>query len=304
MSDQMRDGAPGSRRIDPELLAAFLDGKLGPEERTRVIAALGASRDLIRTYADAVGATRELEADPRLPVVPIPARPRGTPRWMLATLSVAALLLVTVGMLLLRRPVTTPALGAAESIVASARTEAGRDLALPARPWHVLRGNGDIVSSRGRGVRIGAMIADLELTTAAGNADVAIALRIAALLDSVPGGFIGGRVYADLAMRDASSLSRAALRAASGTAELVVNRRELRVGVWLETARVAMGRQDSTFLASTTTRSAITDLQYLTRTSADDRTTVARLSAALETRPMNLAAVGESATELLRALGS
>ena len=64
------------------------------------------------------------------------------------------------------------------------------------RPWREFRGAGQPVSRRGRAVRLGALLTDLELFAAMGDtAAASIAAQIAAVVDEYPGGTAVGDSY-------------------------------------------------------------------------------------------------------------
>src|SRR4051812_12628012 len=84
--------------FDPDLVAAFIDGRLSGAERERVVRLLAESEEAFEIYADAVRARDDLRADA---IIPLPARPSvpvRRPRWLTAgaPLAAAAALLIAV----------------------------------------------------------------------------------------------------------------------------------------------------------------------------------------------------------------
>ena len=82
-------------RIDPETLAAFLEGGLAPAERERVVRALAESPDAYADFIEAAAVAREVDADADAPVapatvVPINASKSRRTSWYLGSVLLAA----------------------------------------------------------------------------------------------------------------------------------------------------------------------------------------------------------------------
>jgi hypothetical protein len=257
-------------RIDPNLVAAFLENRLSPEERRQVIEHLNASPEDYEVFAEAAGLLADLDPGPDGAVMPTPSpsptpapqpaapvaaqrRQWWTPRpWMLLPLAAAA----AVVLLLVRSPLqddtglegmlalATPAALVGSTGTGAVAAELGPDWAVTG--WTVTRG-GD-AANRGDALefRIGARLADLEL--ALDRSDVGaiqlVAGELAALLDQVPGGALVAERYAGLAREGAAlqaDSARAALSALLGGSAAV------RLGVWTEQARLAAAAGDAAY---------------------------------------------------------
>jgi hypothetical protein len=228
-----------SERIDPERLAALLDGRLSSREAAAVRAQLAsAGDDTLSDYADAVAVTGAVAVEAnggRESVTPLPLRNRRLVR--IATASMAAAAAIVLAVLLRRDPSGAP-FPYASSVPASAT--------LPTSAfWSSTRGTGSAPNTPGRSVRIGALFTDLQVAVQRRDtAAAAIAESIAANLDSL-GGSAG---FADRL--------RAAARAPSATSDLVATARGAlqfvdeplaRAGAWLEAARLAAEAGDTIF---------------------------------------------------------
>lgn len=219
--------------IDPETIAALLDGRLRGEERERVLAAIDASPELLAIVGDAAEA-RELASPVNRPetqpidppaerpaetatIAPPAPRPessppplafRRTPRWIFTTLAAAAVVIVVVGVPLLTRG------GASEnsapsdrahadsaratefsttSVVGALTRPAATSAELPATAWGTMRGTNDGASNDGHVIRVGARLADAQMLNAAGDT----ALHgVAAQIAALLENFPGGSIEA------------------------------------------------------------------------------------------------------------
>jgi hypothetical protein len=227
------DSMSGSA-IDPEQLALLLEGKLDAQARATLLAQLDASPEALEILIDASAM--------------LPAAPPSSSRWRLPRsqwLAIAAVLVVAVAV-----PVfwtsQSRALPTSDTVVAWL----GPASPSTTPPWRTLRGGGEQLSRAHRAVRVGALLTDLELRVAQGDtAAGTAALQIAALLEGFPAGSTAGDAFRTLAQKpDASTL-----RGARSAAEEMAGAQALRVGAWLEAARIAAGREDSTFFRRSTT---------------------------------------------------
>jgi len=286
---------------DAERLALLLEGKLSAEDRTKLLADLEASPELREAYADAIAV---LDV-----AVPAPARDRGpTPissapslRRRVTGFAIAAGLLLALLVPLTRsarRPTNLPQSSAIVALLA----DRGRDASqLEAKPWRELRGASQTLPRRASAVRIGALIADFDIASARGDSSASvIAARIAALADAYPGGGGAGDAYRAVA---ADRTATAAKKdEALGAMETLAGANELRLGTWLEAARIAVRSRDSSFFAAPATSRALN----VARSIGADQTTVrdaaAALSAALDARPRDWTAISGAVDKLLKAL--
>ena len=174
--------------------------------------------------------------------------------------------------------------------------------ALLAQPiWSETRGDGEGALSEGaRAVRLGAAIAELELRhRRADSSAVAIAERVAGLLETFPGAREAAHAFRSLGAAPDDS----ALRTATSMAEGVAGARGVHLGGWLQNARFAAATRDSSPFASSVirnvSRAAIT---------LDDRAGTEYAARQLEDvtrqRPRDWTAIATSVEELLHVLGT
>lgn len=279
--------------MDPQRIAAMLDGRLDAADRQRLIEELAASDDALGAYADAAAVLRELERDgviePRAtdaesaatapappfaaraqrpttvtPLAGAPGRKRTTSRgrivrWAALAAGIVVMIAAPVLWQRSRSDARIPAEpGGVVSYVAFLAADA-RAAGLPpgwdGTPWGSTRGAGDPLTPEERGVRIGARLTDLELAAASGDSASAraIAREVAALLEEVPGAGAAGSTYRAFA---ASAADRQALARARRDAALVAGEDDVALGLWLETARVAAARRDTAYFRAPGSRAA------------------------------------------------
>jgi len=246
-----------SGRIDPNLLAAFLENRLTAEERRDVIEQLNRSAEDYDAFADAASLLAELDDDANVaatPAVapatpPVPAAPpaalrtRWWPRtWMLLPIAAAVAAVVLVPPLLLRGPASFSDMLALAAPAELVQTEGANALATSLGSdwsrtgWSVSRGGDDAGGTRAREFRIGVRSVDLHLARDRGDDGAAaeIAGELGALLEQVPGGASAAAQVA--AVRDAPQQSQAALDAVDA---LLGESAWVRLGAWAEHARLA-----------------------------------------------------------------
>lgn len=231
-------GGMSDSAIDPEQLALLLEGKLDAQARAKLLAQLDASPEAFEILADA---SAVLLSSPRS----TSWRRLPPSQW----LAIAAVLVVAVALPFFW---TAPSrsLPMPDSVVAWL----GSASPSTTQPWRALRGNGEQLSRDHRAVRIGALLTDLELRIARGDTSAGTsALQIAALLDGFPAGSTAGDAFRALAQTP----NAAALHRARAAAEEMAGARALRVGAWLEAARIAAGREDSRFFQRPSTARVI-----------------------------------------------
>jgi hypothetical protein len=166
--------------IDPERLAALLDGRLSDAEAASVRAQLAdADDDTLSAFADASAIASELGVHET--VVPINRRRR----WSIAVVSALAAAALLAVVLVPRKN---------DSASSSEYAIAGFVSALPsnvapgdASPWSVTRG-GNVVSPRARAARLGVLLLHLGIAQSKGTSDTATAGRIAQLVGELPTG--------------------------------------------------------------------------------------------------------------------
>jgi hypothetical protein len=289
-----------ARTIDPERLALFVEGRLDAAERDEVLAALDQSPELREIYADVIAATGELDTGTTPAVRDVSRATRTVTRTSFAWMALAAGLVIAATTLVWRAQRRAPL--AQPSVLVAQLAMANAAQTTPPDAWGLTRGGTTAVALQGRGLRVGAAIADLELLTAAGDSTAPqAAQRVATLLQELPAGFVGGAPYARLANQGRLTMEQ--LQPAADSAELFVDSRELRVGAWLELVRVAALRGDSAFLASPATRSGLTEIDRLAPRFAHSDA-VARLAQSLRADSFDLRAIESDALKLLRDWGT
>ena len=298
-----RPSPVSAQPIDPERIAALIDGRLSAAERTALLAELEASPEAFEIYNDAVAALREgdMETAPGMAAGTSPAR--STPRWFRTyapVMALAAALVIAVALPMMRRAGRS-GLEEPRAIAALVGPTGDATTIWQRTPWNESRGSTDALSARSRAVRIGARIVDLELLARAGDTSATrIALQIASLLDAVPAGAVAASAYRSLASQAIGSASADALGRAASFAEQVAGVSAVRVGAWIEVARIAAAQRNASFFQSMKreeVEGAITSLPTLP---ASARSAFAELTRLLDASPRDWPAVENALSTLLR----
>lgn len=293
--------------VDPETLAALLDGRLDDEERARVLAAIDASPRLLEIFADSAEVRELLQFGDALPTpapTPFALPSRSNTRlparwWMIPALAAAAVFLISLPFAFRARPRGDEL---TEYVIVSrlARPSAAAG-ELPREAWTRFRGAGDVATPDGRVVRIGARLVDAALLAAAGDSAVRqTAAQLAALLENIPGAAIEAPVFRQISGDPWSSASVGQIRSAIIGVEHVLDSDALRAGMWLEAARVAAARADVAFFRAPLTpteRSAL-----LARAGEPSRSVADSLLAAVDGQRINTAFVAALAERLMSAI--
>jgi hypothetical protein len=183
--------------VDPETLAALLDGKLSADERERVIARLAKSEREYEDLLETTALVSELNASPTTGTAPASPPPVAlvrdtpplsapTPNWrrpgLIGPLIIAASLLVV---MVLRTKVAPSAEASLFSVIESA---AGTER-IPA-DWPRTRGATDAITPEVLAFRLGALFTDLDLAFAARDSVAirAVAAHLADLASTVTTG--------------------------------------------------------------------------------------------------------------------
>jgi hypothetical protein len=229
-----------SSNVSPERLAALLDGRLDAVEAAAVRSELASSDDdTISAYADALAVASELSGAanvgvPSVGTTVVNVRRRW--RWGGVGLSLAAAaVLVALVMPQFKRGEGARA-DLQQQISAYVRAlPPGAEL--QASPWAATRGAAGSVSDRGRAVRLGVLLVDLDLRAADPASRARVAASIADLLSDIPGG-----ASAAMAFRDGVAGATATVPSlvdARRQAVALVDSTFVGVGAWLECARIA-----------------------------------------------------------------
>jgi hypothetical protein len=289
--------------IDPERLAALLDGRLSSAEADVVRMQLAdADDDTLAAYADAlviVAAHAVPDGAPLPPqptVVPI-TRARSRRLWLTTALLAAGLTGLAV---FLSRPSRLPPeryLAPSPGVLAMA---IGANASVPSEPgWSVTRGSADQISERARAVRVGALLTDFELIAERGGTPTAQGLSLAELLS-------GAQFGAPIAIRfrditrgtmDAQLRHSLELQAAG-----VVDSSLAHAGSWLEAARLAIDAGNIGFLDTYPPEKALSSVRQSALLNASERAAIERLVTLSERRPRNNDAMRAALRDLLGVL--
>ena len=260
--------------FDPDLVAAFIDGKLSGADRERVLRLLADSEEAFEIYADAVRARADLDAEAIIPLPvpdPVPVRPAADPvpirrsRWLTAgaPLAAAAALLIAV----LPRVETNLANAAfamrAESI---AQPLTGRpQLAMALRSaldeprWSATRGGASTLVESTAALRLGTRATDLQVALAVEDRERAarLAAEMVELLDSVNLSDVARDEYVKLRQRITTGDSIGSIDAAAATADEYLGdflkSRWYGMGKWLAAGELAARAHSADFFKSSET---------------------------------------------------
>ncbi len=283
--------------IDPERLAALLDGRLSRAERAELLSRLADSDSMLEAYADAVAVVNELE----------PGRRRWLPptRWV-AIAAVLAGVALAPWLWTRARSADRDDPGRFVALLAS------RAGALPAgwdaNPWGSVRGSDQPLTAGARAARLGARLVDLELAVRRRDtAAAAVAADIGALLGGVPAAGPVGAMYREIGVRAGAApeeLEPLLARAGSAAARLA-GAPLVQLGAWVEAARIAATVQDGAFFQARQSRTTLAQAGSLSGLPEPARAAIGRVQAELATeRAPEWSALDHDLTELLQALGS
>ena len=220
-------------------------------------------------------------------------------RWVAVLLILAAAVVVAPTMFRELKPRDLPGTSVLLATSANSATE-DIGLILDHPIWGQFLGDGEVVPAEARTVRLGAAIADLELRfMRADTSAQASAQQGLEVLQSFPGSEDAVRAYQSLR----ASPGEGELARASQAAERVTNRRLVRLGAWLRSARYAAASGDSSVFGIETVRSmSQAVITYDAR--PETEFAVRQFEGIARKRPHDWTALGTGVNELLRRLGS
>jgi hypothetical protein len=276
---------------------------LSADDRTAVLAQLEASPDAFEIYNDAVAALREGDTDSAASIAvttpPAHRAPRRFPAYA-GVMALAAVLAIAVALPLMRR-VGRSGLEEPRALAASVEPAGDATKIWQRTPWYESRGSAEGLSVHARGVRIGARIVDLELLARARDTSATrIALQVAALLDAIPAGGVAASAYRSLAAQGGVSPSADALGTAASFAEQVAGVSPVRLGAWIEAARIAAAQRNASFFQSMKRQDIERAIGSLPTLPATARSAFAELVRLLDASPRDWPAVENALTALLR----
>jgi len=251
-------------RIDPETLAEFLEGRLSPAERERVLHALAESPDAYADFIEAAAVDRavaeeraspklEGQASPARAVIPINTRANRAWRYAVPALIAAGV----VAIFFLRRGREADAGGmivlaqATHVVPAGSGSVASKLGDLWDQPqWSVSRGGDNAATDKARAFRAGARVAELEVAAQAGDSTAVrrIAGFLAAILASAQVGTPTISQLKDLSMPGPAARAEVANQIRSLLGAPV----NFDAGVWTETARLAFAADRRDYLSGAT----------------------------------------------------
>lgn len=294
--------------LDPETLAALIEGRLDPARRAELLARLDVSQEDLQVLADAsagLGATSPA-ADgevPRIGTASPRAASRLSPRAWGGLIGIAAVLLV--GPLVLAR--WRAAVGARDG---AALLVQGIPVGLPPgwddHPWPTTRGAGTPLPATAARVRLGARMTDLSLALRGRDLAAArYATDAAALLDDIPAAGPVAAMYRDVARQAAVAPGAVqhTLQRANEAARRLPDAELIELGAWLEAARVAAADHDAAFFASEATHRALAGVQTSMRVPAVARAAVDGIVRDATSSPPRWDLVQGTATSVLAQLG-
>jgi hypothetical protein len=231
-------------RIEHETLAAFLDGKLKPAERERVLRILAENPEQYEVFADAARVAAELRGDA---VVPIESRRRPEKRWLVAVpvLAAAGLAAVVLAPRLLDGGALSPVELAGRLTVVSTPGAGSLAAKLGAswdQPgWSVMRGSGVEAAEPARAFRLGARATDVEIAIRAEDSTAlgVVGTELVDLLSRVDAGAASAAQYRRIVAVGASVAASDREAAARSLRALMGESVWFDLGAWTEAARVA-----------------------------------------------------------------
>ena len=279
--------------IDPERMAALLDGRLEAQARDQLLAELANSEDGLGTLSDTAALLRNLELAEASPdVVPAPdhaenvAQPAAVdvvaqkPLTLLSSTgdshdatkqrrqrtssprswAIAAALVGIVGIgLWYRSTAATGRLNYPADMIALLNTPEGVHPAPVA--WSTTRGPADRLSASARGVRFGARATEIEIAARSRDASTVarLAAEMATLLNGAKGSGLAVQLYEQIATTS-QPVQVDQLRERWDTAITLLDRESALLGAWLVTAREAVAQRDGGFFQKPGSRDVIRSL--------------------------------------------
>jgi hypothetical protein len=248
---------PPAERLDPNTLAALIEGRLRGPARDAALSKVAASADDLEILADAFAVSRELDGDVT-DIRSYSGRTRARRPLMMNWMSAAAAAIILVASVpLMLRHDASPADGFASLM--SSRIALAPDWAQ--HSWSATRGANDGIGERARGVGVGALTSTIDIAVARGDSSAAnLAGQIASLLSDVPGAGDVVSTYRRLSeLHGAIPVDQ--LHKARSAAREMVSKSAFDDGAWLEAARIAAVARDSAFFETKASRRQLADLQ-------------------------------------------
>jgi hypothetical protein len=299
--------------MDAERLAALLDGRLSGADREALLAELADSDEGLEVLADAIAVSEDVsadadDADDDSDAAVVRLRPRVRPAVWRAALAVAAALalLLAAPWMMERFRAAEPA-GPAQVAMLLADAPAQMPDDWNRRPWTATRGAEDPLTPQARSVRLGAVLLELEVAVRAGDQGAArLAEEAALLLGGFPGAGPAASIYRAVARHaiDAPAEAAALLPEGEAAALAIADAERVRIGAWLQGARMAAARRDAAFFRTRSSGAALDRLEVFTAAGGDpERVQSIRRALDAEDAP-DWTTIGAATTDLLARLGS
>lgn len=287
--------------VDAQKIAALIEGRLPPDERERVLAAIDESPELREAYADALAALGAMTPAPTRRIERSRYVPRLTPlQWLEVAAAAAVVIAITPALV---RRLASPTVPDATRLIASVSLSDSVASDLLSQPiWGATRGDGEgNLAPDARAIRLGAAIASYELRQRRSDSAAAgSAMEVAALLETYPGGSVAANAYRALATK---APSEADVDSAAALAEQLAGEQAVRLGAWLQAARFAAAARDTTWFAGkgpeAASKAAITMDDR-----ADTEAAVRQFEKIASERPHDFNALSTAIDDLLRLLGT
>jgi hypothetical protein len=249
-------------------LAALLDDRLDADAHADILSRLATDDEALAAYAEAAAVTRALEEeDAAAGVTPLrPAARRvptfpGARRWGAVAAVAAAVALAPLAWNRMQPP------GLQESGELAERL-ATTGTALPTgwdpSPWGSTRSASDPMTPRARAIRIGARLVELELALRGQDPAAArTAAQVAILLGELPGSGPAVSIFRDIQARAGAPWAELEpqMKQGSEAAAVMAGEEDVRLGAWLQAARIAAARKDVDFFRTRATEAALRRLQ-------------------------------------------
>jgi hypothetical protein len=282
-------------QIDPERLAALLDGRLSPAEADAVRQQLAtADDDTLAAYADAIAVSAELtDTSDRGVVIPI-GKARRKRQWAIATVAAAAAVIT----IFLYGPAQR-APGYQPAAYALALSDSAK---LPdEQAWSATRGANGGVLDPARSIRIGALLTDLELGAKRGDTSKVYAMRLAELLGGAGEGPARASLQNIAGEKGAPNQQKVHEVGRQVLALAQVHQSRANLGAYLEAARIAALSEDNKFLDKVLPP-PLFRLESDTTLDASTKDALRTLETELSKRPRDTRALEGQLTALLQKL--
>ncbi|HEX8317864.1 hypothetical protein [Longimicrobium sp.] len=248
---------------EAERLAALLDARLDADAHADVLAHLATDDEALAAYAEAAAVTRALEEeDAAAGVTPLrPAARRASPfsgprRWGAVAAVVAAVALAPLAWNLMQPPGLQEPGALAERLASTGTVlPAGWDPS----PWGSTRSASDPMTLRARAIRIGARLVELELALRGQDPAAArTAAQVAILLGELPGSGFAVSIFRDIQARAGAPWAELEPLMEQGSeAAAMAGDDDVRLGAWLQAARIAAARKDAEFFRTRAIEAAL-----------------------------------------------